>query len=320
MAKVISPLKLSGTIGDLTIRQTKFGGIAGLKPGPSREKVLTHENFRRTRRNAGEFKLAIAAATLLRRALGDAIASVRHPLLSAHMNKLLHKAAMQDPKNDLGFRCAAQGDAGLLAGFEFNDELSLDKALRVDFAHSLDVASGAVRLEVPSFIARRKKGFPKGATHFRIVSCAAIVDFAHDGYANHIKTSELLPLGKKTPEAICLEHRLKVEPDEVLLQVMGMEFYKVENGKSVLLKGGAMRILEAVRMESIAASLHTCTNEEDVQEPAKVAKPYTAKELKEPVRKAFTRMPQRIIEWPPAVHCFACSDDPLLGWMSLESV
>jgi hypothetical protein len=309
MAKVISPLQLSGTIGDLTISQTRFGGVAGLKPGPSREKVLTHENFRRTRRNAGEFKLAIAAATLLRRALGDAIAGVRHSLLSAHMNKLMRTAAKQDPVNEVGFRCAAQGDAGLLAGFEFNDELSLDKALPVDFAHSLDVATGAVRLEVPSFIARRKKGFPKGATHFRIVSCAAIVDFAHDGYANHIKTSELLPLGKKTPEAICLEHRLKVEPDEVLLQVMGMEFYKVEHGKSVLLKGGAMRILEAVRMEG---ALHTCASEGDVQEAAKEAKPYTAKELKEPVRKAFTRMPQRIIESPPVAHCFACSDDPLL--------
>jgi hypothetical protein len=309
MAKIISPLQLSGSIGDLTISQTKFGGIAGLKPGPSREKVLTHENFRRTRRNAGEFKLAIAAATLLRRALGDAIASVRHPLLSAHMNKLLRQAAMPDPKNDLGFRCAAQGDAGLLAGFEFNYELSLDKAMPVDFAHSLDVVTGTVQLEIPSFIARRKKGFPKGATHFRIVSCAAIVDFAHDSYANHIKTSELLPLGKKTPEAICLEHRLKVEPNEVLLQVMGMEFYKVEHGKSVLLKGGAMRILEAVRMEAVQP---TCANEGDVQEAAKEAKPYKAKELKEKIGKAFTRMPQRIIEWPPAAHCFACSDDPLL--------
>ena len=312
MAKVISPLQLSGSIGDLTISQTKFGGIAGLKPGPSREKVLTHENFRRTRRNAGEFKLAIAAATLLRRALGDAIAGVRHPLLSAHMNKLLHKAAMQDPVNEMGLRCAAQGDARLLAGFEFNDELPLDKALPVDFAHSLDIASGAVRLEIPSFIARRKKGFPKGATHFRIVSCAAIVDFAHDGYANHIKTSELLPLGKKTPEAICLEHRMKVEPDEVLVQVMGMEFYKVENGKSVMLKGGAMRILEAVRMASKESASHTCTNEEDMQEQAKEAKPYTAKELKEKAGTAFTRLPLRVIEWPLAVPCFACGDDPLL--------
>jgi hypothetical protein len=73
MAKVISLLKLSGTIGDLTFRQTVWGTIAQQKPGPTRERVLTCEKFDHTRRNAGEFRLAIKNATLLRRALGEAI-------------------------------------------------------------------------------------------------------------------------------------------------------------------------------------------------------------------------------------------------------
>lgn len=65
MARVTSLLNISGTIGDLTIRQTELGGVAGLKPGPTRERVLTSERFERTRRNAGEFTLSIKNATLL---------------------------------------------------------------------------------------------------------------------------------------------------------------------------------------------------------------------------------------------------------------
>jgi len=114
----------------------------------------------------------------------------------------------------------------------------------------MDAAKGVLQLELPSFIARRKKEFPKEATHFRIVFCGAAVDFAHDCYSNNTKTSDLLPLGKKTPDTICLEHRLKAGPGEVLLQVMGIQFYKVVNGKEELLKGGAMKILAATRIEN----------------------------------------------------------------------
>lgn len=74
MAKVISPFTISGTIGDLNFRGTPSCNVARLKPGPTREKVLISDRFERTRRNAGEFKSAIKDATLLRQALGDAIA------------------------------------------------------------------------------------------------------------------------------------------------------------------------------------------------------------------------------------------------------
>jgi hypothetical protein len=49
MAKVESVFKLRGSVGDLTFRETQDGTIAQNKPGPSREKVLSHENFKRTR-------------------------------------------------------------------------------------------------------------------------------------------------------------------------------------------------------------------------------------------------------------------------------
>jgi hypothetical protein len=137
--------------------------------------VLTCEKFDHTRRNAGEFRLAIKNATLLRRALGEAIGGVRNQSLSGNMNKLLRKAASQDKLNEFGARQTV-GDVSFLTGFEFNPDLLLETVLPVKFRQSLAIQSGTVRLQLPSFMVRRKKGFPKEATHFRIVSCGSVVN------------------------------------------------------------------------------------------------------------------------------------------------
>jgi hypothetical protein len=249
MAKVIGLLKLRGTIDDVTFRKTKEGNIAGRKPGPSREKVLTHENFRRTRRNAGEFKLVIEEATLFRYALGGALNGRTGSSLNGRMYGLFSKAARQDSISDLGSRRASAGAIDLLRGFDFNKELSLKQALPVRLTHRLDVTTGASAVQVPAFIARKRKKFPAEATHFRILSGVVMVDFVHGHYRRVMQCSELLPLRKKVPHAICFEHQLEPGEGQVMVQVLGMEFYKLEDGKEVLIKGSAVRVLEAVRVE-----------------------------------------------------------------------
>jgi hypothetical protein len=71
----------------------------------------------------------------------------------------------------------------------------------------------------------------------------------------------LLPLRKKTPGPICFEHVLKTERADVMIQVLGMQFYKVVDGKAELLQGGAMRVLEAVRVEEGNEALRQRGNE-----------------------------------------------------------
>jgi hypothetical protein len=110
MAKVISLLKLRGTIDEVTFRKTEEGIIAGMKPGPTRERVLTHANFRRTRRNAAEFRLAIQDARLLRHALGAALNGKTGSSLNGRMNGVFCKAARQDRASDRGCRRAWKGD------------------------------------------------------------------------------------------------------------------------------------------------------------------------------------------------------------------
>ncbi len=247
MAKVIGLFKLRGSIDDLTFRKTQDGFIAGMKPGPTRERVLSHENFMLTRRNAYEFQQAIRDARLLRHALGTALYGRTGSSMNGRVNGVFYKAARRDGISDLGTRRAFQGDMGLLCGFDFNKRLPLAYALPVVFTHSLAAEAGCCRVEVPSFIARKRKDFPAGATHFRLVSGMVVIDFLRGKYREDIQRGELLPLRTKTPGVIGFEHKVERVNGQVAVQVLGMEFYRLADEYPVLVKGSALQVLEVVK-------------------------------------------------------------------------
>jgi len=243
MAKVIGPIKLRGTVGDMNFRLTEHGNIAGEKPGPTRERVLTDEKFELTRRQAREFQGAIRDATLLRRALGSALNGRKGSSLNGRMNGVMSAVVEGDMVSDYGYRCVALGDLNKLKGFEFNKELSLDSTLGMQAVGSLDVAGGRGRVELPVFIARKRAGIPKEATYFKIVMGLVALNFEEGTYQQCIRYGELLPLRKKTPVAMVLEGEVKAVAGNVLIQVVGMNFYKMENGVALQLKGSAMQVV-----------------------------------------------------------------------------
>jgi hypothetical protein len=251
MAKLISALKIRGTIDDLSFCLQQDGTVVvQAKPGPRREQVKTGKHFDQTRRNASEFGKVTRDAMLLRHALGYITKALRHSKLNSYVIKRLHPIAISDPVSTYGSRHVNKGNIQLLEGFDYNHLLSLETALPVKLEHAMDLASGQLQLRVPGCIVRRKKVFPAGATHFRIVSCAAALNFDKHRYSNHIVESELLPLSKQMP-AIELQHQLVGKPGEAMVHTVGMVFYKVEAGEAVLLSGGTMRVVEVVRVEEV---------------------------------------------------------------------
>jgi hypothetical protein len=293
MAKVISPIQLRGLLAETTYRLTENGNIAGRKTGPTREKVLTHENFGLTRRNASEFKMAVQDSAALRYALGPALNGMIGSSLNGRMNGLLHLIAQHDPANDLGSRRACNGDFSLLNGFDFNKQLPMKEAWHLKFTNSMDVASGVFSVSIPSFIARKRNVFPDDATHFRIVSGGASIDLVRQHYIRDFKFSELLPLRKKTRDVICFEHQVKVKPGEVLIQVLGVEFYKLVDGREVLVKGSALQVVEAVqRCESSVQSqgdalVREDTNQGDNVQPVKINQGVERRKASEVIKKGL---------------------------------
>jgi hypothetical protein len=281
MAKLIGPFKFRGKLDDVCGRQTEDGIILQATPGPRREQVLSHPRFKNTRRNAQEFGGAIAASTLLRRVLGYMVCTVKHAKLVSHMNKKLHAVALSDTQSGWGDRHVNKGNIHLLEGFDYNPELGLDMALPVKPAHTMDAATGRVQLTVPGGLVRRKRVFPKAATHFRMVSCAGTVNFDKNKYSFDIAESELLPLGK-VMEALQLEHQQTARPGEVMLHTAGMVFYEVTDGKAHLLRGGALQIVEVVRVQEVVAA--------GTGTPTHMAKPHTCASVCVPEEAPFVRV------------------------------
>jgi hypothetical protein len=255
MAKLIGGLKMRGKIDGLCCRLQKDGSVVvQSQPGPQPEQVKTGKNFDLTRRNASEFGKVTRDAMLFRHALGYLTRALRDPKFNSHVIKQMHQVAFSDTESEYGSRHANKGNLQLLEGFDLNHELSLERALPVRLEHSLDMTTGTIQLRVPSCIVRRKKVLPAGATHFKIVSCAAALDLNKHRYTNTIAESELLTLSKQVP-AVELEHSLGGKPGQVMVHTVGMVFYKVEGGEAEMLRGGVMRVVEVVRVAEAERSV-----------------------------------------------------------------
>jgi hypothetical protein len=255
MAKLISALKISGTINDLMFCKQRKGGVTvQSKGGPSRFNVLFNKRFARTRQNYREYQGAIQSATLVRRGLGFLWHSASSQLLSGRMNKLLHQVVVSDTESMDGPRRAHKGNVQLLEGFDYNHELSLDSALPVNLQYSMDAEQGHARLVVPSHIVRHKRNFPKKATHFKIVSCLSAMHFGERRGRYQVVESSLLPLSQQM-EAHEMEHHLPGEAGEVLVHTVGIVFFMLQGETFKPLSGGALRIVQVARIKEHSLAL-----------------------------------------------------------------
>ena len=263
MAKVISPFQIRGSIGDLVFFVNEFGQQVKEKSGPREWHVKNQDSFKNAHRNAAEWKQATAAAKLLRAAAGSLLNGVKNMRLSGRMNAPMLQAIQADPTHDWGEREIGRGDPSVLTGFEFNHNLSLDDALPLNVENCYTIAADRVSLQIPAFRLRKKKGLPAKATHYRLVSAMLAVDFDTRRCVRDIQKSPLQAMGRKAGAAFCAQHvPATVTPGSFWL--LGIEFYTMEKGEPVLVKGGALRVMQWItpaHVEEVGVA------EEVVQEP-----------------------------------------------------
>src|SRR5258708_36725152 len=100
------------------------------------------------------------------------------------------EVAKGDPINARGLRNVTDGDLGLLESFEFNEKKMLKVILGVDYSANIDRASGSMKIEIPSFIPREKLVPAPGATHFKILSAGAEIDFDKGWFLVDVQNSQ----------------------------------------------------------------------------------------------------------------------------------
>jgi hypothetical protein len=250
MAKVIAPFKFKGAIGDIVFYENEYGPQARQKGSPTEWHIKHQDSFKNAHRTGAEWKRATAAAKLLRCAAGGLLKSVTGMGTNGHFNKALLSTIKADKIHGLGERVIGSGNPGLLTGLELSYKLSLDDALPLNPEHCFRMEDGKISLQVPAFRLRKKKALPGTATHYRLVSAVLRIDFEKNDYDRDIKAGPLQAMGRKAGEAFSVEHVL-AEDTVDRFWLLGIEFYRIENGKQTLVKGGGalrvMRWVEPVR-------------------------------------------------------------------------
>ena len=116
---------------------------------------------------------------------------------------------------------------------------------------TLPACDGALTVEIPSFVPQNMIAAPEGASHFKIVSAGAEVDFDNNTYKVVAKASDLLPWDATATTAISLENTLSTGSQLPLFLVLGIEFYQEVNGEEYPLKNGSFNALSIVKVSGL---------------------------------------------------------------------
>ena len=102
---------------------------------------------------------------------------------------------------------------------------------------------------VPPFVPGNMIAAPSGATHFKIETAGAEIDFENETYVIDAKESAVLAIGNTATAAITLSNAVTANSIHPLFLVMGMEFYQEVNGQMYPLKNGAFNAVSYTHLD-----------------------------------------------------------------------
>ena len=251
MAQQKGILPLQGTIGNITFYKSKDGYLAREKGGLSADRIANDPAFARTRENGAEFGRAGSGGKLFRTAFRALLTSVQDSRMVARLTREMMKAIKADATNDRGLRNLVDGDPSLLNGFDFNGNSKLGSTLFAPFTINVNRVSGLLTINVPSFIPMTMIAAPAGATHFKLVSAGADIDFAANVFEALQQASAYTPLNGTATAAIALDHQLTGNSQNPLFLALGVEFYQEVNNNFYSLKNGAYNALSIVQVDEL---------------------------------------------------------------------
>jgi len=159
------------------------------------------------------------------------------------------KVVKADVTSERGLRNVIDGEVVLLEGFEFNANSKLGTSLFAEYAATVNRGTGLLVINFPSFIPANLIAAPSGATHFRIVSAGAEIDFEEQAYVVETGSSGDLPLNATATAVLNLPHQVTANSTKPLFLVLGIEFSQEVNGTMYSLKNGAFNSLALVKVD-----------------------------------------------------------------------
>lgn len=249
MARQKGIIKLDGTIGDITFYKSKDGYLAREKGGIPADRIANDPAFQRTRENGAEFGRAGKAGKTLRTALRALLQNTSDSRMVGRLTQKMMEVIKLDETNPRGLRNVIDGEAELLNGFEFNINGKLGTTLYAPFTYAVDRALGTLTVNLAAFIPQNMIAAPAGATHFKIISAGAEVEFENELFVVDTNESGVLPWENNATAVINLANAVTPNSGSPLFLVLGIEFYQQVNAQMYPLKNGAYNALAIVNVD-----------------------------------------------------------------------
>ncbi len=250
MATQKSIIKLKGTLQDITFYKSKDGYIVREKGGIDGKRIATDPVFQRTRENGSEFGRAATSAKVLRMAFRSLAIHASDSNLISRLQRLMMKVLQADTISVRGLRNVIDGEAELLSGFEFNNNGQLATNLFAPYVGGIDRVTGAITVDLASFIPINMLAAPFGTTHFKIISGGAEVDFEGKAFVTTTSETVILPWDNLPTAAISLSNAVTAASTKPLFLALGIQYFQEVNGQMYPLKNGAFNPLSVVKVDS----------------------------------------------------------------------
>jgi hypothetical protein len=249
MARQKGIIKLKGTIGDITFYKTQDGHLAREKGGIDASRIKNDPAFQRTRENGSEFGRAGNAGKILRTALRGLLLNSADGRMVSRLTQQMVKVIQADVTSVRGLRNVIDGEAELLAGFEFNIRGKLGTSLFAPFVAGIDRVSGDITVDLDSFVPINMIAAPSGTTHYKIISAGAEIDFENETFVEAHSQSDILPWDAVDTVPINQVNTVTPASTKPLFMALGIEFYQEVNGQMYPLKNGAYNPLALVKVD-----------------------------------------------------------------------
>jgi len=243
MAKQKGIIKLDGTIGGVTFYKTKDGYLAKEKSSIPADRIANDPAFQRTRENGAEFGRAGKAGKTLRTALRALLQNTADSRMVSRLTQKMMEVIKLDETNPRGLRNVIDGEAELLEGFEFNISGKLGTTLYAPFTAVINRVAGTLTVGLVAFIPQNMIAAPAGATHFKIISAGAEVDFENEAFVAETNESGILPWDNNATAVMNLANAVTANSTHPLFLALGIEFYQEVNTQMYPLKNGAFNAL-----------------------------------------------------------------------------
>ncbi len=241
-------IKLNGTIGDITFYKTADGFMAREKGGVDGKRIATDPSFQRTRENGAEFGRANKAGKLLRSAFRSVSITTSDSKMANRLTQLFVKVIQADSTSIRGDRNVIAGNVALLQGFEFNVNSQLDTSFLAPYTASINRASGVITISIDPYVSATMVVAPEGATHYKLLSASAAVNFELGSFDVAISNSDALALQTVPTTLTTLTTNMPVASTHPLFLAFGINFYQAVNGMMYPLKNGAFNSLAIVKV------------------------------------------------------------------------